>query len=316
MKLEVGYPSPADEEALLRLAHSGVEPAGLAEVRPVADAAAFAALRATVDAVTVSDAVVAYVAAVVRRTRELPSVSLGASPRAGVHLLAAAKGWACLAGRALRGARPRRGPGAGGARAPPGADGRGRTGPVHHRPGAADGAGQCPRPPLSPTGPGAGRGWPAWRRPTRWPGGEAGCAPPGGPPWPWGRSPCWRWPSRSPSPSPCWRRWPWPARWPPTCGGPGAGSPLGPPRTPVRAPGASGALRSHRRGPRRAGRAHPPAGAHGPGGRALRVPRRAAGGHGGGTPPGRPPPSRPPWCGCRGRSGSGPATTGEPLPRR
>jgi MoxR-like ATPase len=35
----------------------------------------------------------------VRRTRELPSVALGASPRAGVHLLAAAKAFARLSQR-------------------------------------------------------------------------------------------------------------------------------------------------------------------------------------------------------------------------
>jgi MoxR-like ATPase len=35
----------------------------------------------------------------VRRTRELPSVALGASPRAAVHLLAAAKASARLSGR-------------------------------------------------------------------------------------------------------------------------------------------------------------------------------------------------------------------------
>ena len=40
-----------------------------------------------------------YVVAVVRRTRELPSVALGASPRAAVHLLGAAKAAARLAGR-------------------------------------------------------------------------------------------------------------------------------------------------------------------------------------------------------------------------
>jgi MoxR-like ATPase len=57
------------------------------------------AVRAEVDAVTVSDPVIAYVAALVRRTRELPAVVLGASPRAGVHLLAAARAWACLNGR-------------------------------------------------------------------------------------------------------------------------------------------------------------------------------------------------------------------------
>ncbi|MEA2225286.1 MAG: MoxR-like ATPase, partial [Solirubrobacteraceae bacterium] len=55
--------------------------------------------RADVDATTVSDEVMAYVVALVRRTRELPSVALGASPRAAVHLLGAARAAARLAGR-------------------------------------------------------------------------------------------------------------------------------------------------------------------------------------------------------------------------
>ncbi len=99
MKLAVGYPSQADEEALLRLRHTGVAPATLDDVRPVADAGAIAALRAEVDAVAVAEPIISYVAALVRRTRELPAVSLGASPRAGVHLLATARAWARLSGR-------------------------------------------------------------------------------------------------------------------------------------------------------------------------------------------------------------------------
>ena len=43
--------------------------------------------------------------ALVRRTRELPSVALGASPRAAVHLLAARRRRARLRGRDVRDAR-------------------------------------------------------------------------------------------------------------------------------------------------------------------------------------------------------------------
>jgi MoxR-like ATPase len=99
MKLDMGYPSAQDEEAMLRLRHSGVVPSTLDEVVAVGGVAQLHAARAEVDAVAVSDAVISYVAAVVRRTRELPSVALGASPRAAVHLLAAAKAAACLWGR-------------------------------------------------------------------------------------------------------------------------------------------------------------------------------------------------------------------------
>src|SRR5437588_855932 len=52
-----------------------------------------------VDATTVSEEVLGYVVAVVRATRTLPSVSLGASPRAAVHLMAAAKARARFADR-------------------------------------------------------------------------------------------------------------------------------------------------------------------------------------------------------------------------
>jgi MoxR-like ATPase len=99
MKLEVGYPSAADEVTMLGLAHQGVDPITLEDVEAVASARDLRAARFEVDETTVSDEVVAYVANVVRRTRDLPSVSLGASPRAAVHLLAAAKAAARLAGR-------------------------------------------------------------------------------------------------------------------------------------------------------------------------------------------------------------------------
>ena len=99
MKVVVSYPSAGEEEGMLRLRHSGVAPVTLADVAVIAGAADLVATRAEVDAVAVHDAIVTYVAALVRRTRELPSVSLGASPRAAVHLLAAAKASAALAGR-------------------------------------------------------------------------------------------------------------------------------------------------------------------------------------------------------------------------
>jgi MoxR-like ATPase len=98
-KLDIGYPNASDEAAILRLEHHGVAPATLDDVTAVTSAAELLAMRQLVDATTVSDGVIGYVVALVRRTRELPSVALGASPRAGVHLLAAAKAAARLSGR-------------------------------------------------------------------------------------------------------------------------------------------------------------------------------------------------------------------------
>ncbi|MGH2997420.1 MAG: AAA family ATPase, partial [Gaiellaceae bacterium] len=98
-RVDIGYPSAEEEVAILRLRHRGVAPATLEEVEPVVSEEDLASLAAGVDGITVSDEVSEYVAAVVRQTRELPSVSLGASPRAAVHLLAAASAVAFLAGR-------------------------------------------------------------------------------------------------------------------------------------------------------------------------------------------------------------------------
>ncbi len=84
---------------MIDLSHRGVRPAGLDDVGRVASAADLHEARALVDATTVSAEVSSYLVAVIRRTRDLPSVSLGASPRAAMHLLAASKAAARLAGR-------------------------------------------------------------------------------------------------------------------------------------------------------------------------------------------------------------------------
>jgi MoxR-like ATPase len=96
---EVGYPGPADELDVLRLSRRGVASPALAQIAPVLSADDVASACELVDATTVSDEVLGYVVAVVRATRTLPSVSLGASPRAAVHLLAASRARARFADR-------------------------------------------------------------------------------------------------------------------------------------------------------------------------------------------------------------------------
>ncbi len=98
-KLDLGYLPEDREIAVLRLAHRGVAPPSLDAVQAVVHADELESVRRDVDATTVADEVVAFVVALVRRTRELPGVELGASPRAAVHLLAASRALARLAGR-------------------------------------------------------------------------------------------------------------------------------------------------------------------------------------------------------------------------
>jgi MoxR-like ATPase len=98
-RIDVGYPDEADEEAILRLPHRGVRAPSLAGIEAVAGADDLERAGALIDGTTVSAEVAAYLSSIVRRTRELPSVELGASPRAAVHLLAASRAAAQLAGR-------------------------------------------------------------------------------------------------------------------------------------------------------------------------------------------------------------------------
>ena len=95
-KLALGYPDEETERAILGLRHRGVRPATLDDVKAVVDPAELAQASRELDATGVSDEVTGYVTALIRVTRGLPSVELGASPRAGIHLLAAAKAVARL----------------------------------------------------------------------------------------------------------------------------------------------------------------------------------------------------------------------------
>src|SRR5687767_1617290 len=99
MKIDVGYPDEAAEVSMLELQHRGVRPAELEHVQQVTSADDLRSTRASVDATSIAPEVAAYLVAVIRRTRDLPSVSLGASPRAAMHLLAASKASARLGGR-------------------------------------------------------------------------------------------------------------------------------------------------------------------------------------------------------------------------
>lgn len=96
LKIDVGYPSEQAEQAMLRLNHAGVKPSTLNDVEVVASPAELTTMRAEVDSVVVSEEVIAYVTNIVRATRALPALQLGASPRAAVNLLAAAKAVARL----------------------------------------------------------------------------------------------------------------------------------------------------------------------------------------------------------------------------
>jgi MoxR-like ATPase len=96
-RLSLGYPSAAGEVAMLRSHEVGDRV--VEEVEPVATAAEVLAVQDAARRVFASDALRTYVVTLLARTREDPRVELGASPRAGLLLLRAAKARALLRGR-------------------------------------------------------------------------------------------------------------------------------------------------------------------------------------------------------------------------
>ena len=100
-KVIVEYPSQAEETEIVRRHLDGgswtdLDSLGLA---PVASLADVAAARAELDGVVVDESVIGYVTEIARASRMHPSVELGASPRAAVSLLTAARALALLGGR-------------------------------------------------------------------------------------------------------------------------------------------------------------------------------------------------------------------------
>ena len=105
--------------------HSAANP--LDDLEPVTDAAEIAKLVEIVRTVHVSEAVKQYAIDITSATRRSPDLRLGASPRASLHLVRAARAHAALEGARLR--HPRRPPDPRRPRARP---------PTHHQPRRAD----------------------------------------------------------------------------------------------------------------------------------------------------------------------------------
>jgi MoxR-like ATPase len=101
VKIQVGYPSAPVEQGILTRYVEGFE-ADRTEtygVSPVVNAEGLERLRQAVDQVRVEPRITGYITSIVRATREAASLTLGASPRAGVALFKAARAAALLADR-------------------------------------------------------------------------------------------------------------------------------------------------------------------------------------------------------------------------
>ncbi|HEV3127726.1 MAG TPA: MoxR family ATPase [Solirubrobacteraceae bacterium] len=96
VKISMGYPSPAAEAGMLADHEAGDR---VLSLRHVATAAEVLAAQDAAARIYVADPLRDYVVQLLWRTRQDPRVDLGASPRAGLMLLRAAKARAMMSGR-------------------------------------------------------------------------------------------------------------------------------------------------------------------------------------------------------------------------
>ena len=101
VKIRIGYPDAKDEEAILARHRDAVEAVSGPPPREpgTIDPGELAAAREEASRVRVEPALLGYIASLARRTREWPAISLGASPRAAIHLMQLARAVAATEGR-------------------------------------------------------------------------------------------------------------------------------------------------------------------------------------------------------------------------
>ncbi|WP_297092675.1 MoxR family ATPase [Thermococcus sp.] len=95
LKIEIGFPDREEEISLLKRKSLGE----FYDVEPIITHEELMGLIADVKSVSVSDEVIEYIYALISRTRSDERLLFGASPRAGEHLLYAARASAFLDGR-------------------------------------------------------------------------------------------------------------------------------------------------------------------------------------------------------------------------
>ncbi len=96
MRIAIGYPHQDDELAILRTHGSSDQ---LADISPVTDASTVADAIVAIHDIWVAEPIERYLIALCRATRSHPDVELGASPRASLSLLRAARAAAAVEGR-------------------------------------------------------------------------------------------------------------------------------------------------------------------------------------------------------------------------
>jgi MoxR-like ATPase len=99
LKLEVGHPSQAAEAQILMNYVAGFDPGELSHLNQVSSQVSIVKMQRALGEIRIAREIIDYVTDIVRRTRNHPSISLGASPRASIGLLNVARAHALWEGR-------------------------------------------------------------------------------------------------------------------------------------------------------------------------------------------------------------------------
>lgn len=98
-KVEIGYPDLSEEIAILQRENALKDKDKLADVKKVLTREDIIKYQAIVKQIVIEPQLLEYIARIVNNTRENAFLYLGASPRASIAILNAAKGYAALRGR-------------------------------------------------------------------------------------------------------------------------------------------------------------------------------------------------------------------------
>ncbi len=98
-KINVGYPTLDEELLMLKRFNYDTHSSVMDTVKPVLDAKILQKLRSVVRQVIIDENILRYITLLIQATRNYKMLELGASPRASIALMMAAKARAALAGR-------------------------------------------------------------------------------------------------------------------------------------------------------------------------------------------------------------------------
>jgi len=98
-KIEVGYPTPEEEETILLRSHERKSGKEMDEVNPVFSGEQIIRFQEQVKQIQIEESLRKYIVQITAKTRNHSAIYLGASPRASIYLMNSAKAFAAISGR-------------------------------------------------------------------------------------------------------------------------------------------------------------------------------------------------------------------------